>query len=85
MPKAKETTQLYQYRVLENDDAGDPLDHGVVRAASVDAAKVFVRERLAEVLTLDARRAYVRLYPLKDVKRGVLPPAGEDLTDFWGV
>lgn len=28
---------LYQYRVLEIDSDGDPLDHGVVRAENPDS------------------------------------------------
>jgi hypothetical protein len=59
---------LYQYRILENDDEGDPLDHGVVRADSREAALTFIRSRsraldLEDVSVSPPLR--VRLYPLR--------------------
>jgi hypothetical protein len=61
---------LFHYRTKENDEDGDPLDHGLVRAVDVAAAVAFLTDRF---LTLwfapqdadDAIRAVaVLLYPL---------------------
>jgi hypothetical protein len=59
------TESLYLYRVLENDDEGDPLDFGVVRAPDVSEAATLVTRRLSDVL---GEGEYdVRLYPLIDL------------------
>jgi hypothetical protein len=68
---------LYQHRILENDDGGDPLDHGVVRADSTEATLTFIRSRgraldLEDISVSPPLR--VRLYPLRDddMRTGVL-------------
>lgn len=43
MPKPSLT--LFLFRVLENDGDGDPLDHGAVRASSIDALSPLLAER----------------------------------------
>ncbi len=66
---------LYMYRVLEVDDECDPLDHGVVRAASVEEAAKFVEAHLREIGQLsvggdDDECLLVRFYALKDSGEG---------------
>lgn len=57
---------LYLYRVEENDDEGDPLDHGIVRANSREQAEYLVRNRLAR---LGLNGVYtVRFYEQVDTK-----------------
>ena len=56
-------TKLYLYRFLENDDDGDPYDHGVVRAASRTEACKLLRAR---VKYLGHESARVRLYHLDE-------------------
>lgn len=59
--------QYYGYRVLENDDDGDPLDHGVVAAYTAPEAFSYVRSRLTAIRTpseAEDGALTVRLYPL---------------------
>lgn len=42
--------KLYGYRLLESDDDGDPLDHGIVLADSEQQAADFVAAHLVDVL-----------------------------------
>lgn len=49
------------YRVLENDDVGDPLDFGMVSAASAPEADGRVRRYLLNVIGLDSG-TLVRMY-----------------------
>jgi len=72
-----ENSRLYLYRVLDLDEDGDPLDHGVVRAVSVDAAARYVGARLREIFEADCQPMTVRFYALRDRKNdGVL--GGDD-------
>jgi hypothetical protein len=68
--------QTFLYRVLENDQDGDPLDFGVLRAPSASAALGMVRERLAD-LGLEGEALPVRLYPVREVASGLYRDAGE--------
>jgi hypothetical protein len=69
---------LFQYRVLEMDDDGDPLDHGVVRADHVREACALVAAHLRLLVELEAddEPLTVRFYPLRDAPTGVLRSAG---------
>lgn len=40
---------IWLYRVLENDDEGDPLDFGVVEASTFDEAQKKVTAHLVEI------------------------------------
>ncbi len=74
--------KLYLYRSLDVDGDGDPLDHGVVRAADLEAAAQLVEDRMREILgdDDDGWAITVRFYPLLDDGReGVLE--GEDFFD----
>lgn len=56
--------QLYLYRVLENDEDGDPFDHGVIRAKDREELEELLMERLTQCVP-DGRYE-VRVYPLDD-------------------
>jgi len=73
-------SRLYLYRVLNTDDDGDPLDHGVVRAADLDAAAHWVEDHMREIFGKDWGGISVRFYALRDDGAdGVLDGAtGED-------
>ena len=45
--------KLWLYRVLENDEDGDPLDWGCVNAPTLEAAIELVTERIATVTDAD--------------------------------
>lgn len=69
-----QSATLYLYRTLDVDDDGDPLDHGVLRAASVEDIPNMLREHFRAFF--DAPGGHVcpvRVYPLVDVEVGVLP------------
>lgn len=59
--------QIYGYRVLENDDEGDPIDHGVVSATDAGHAEDIVRTHLT-LLGNEDTTLVVRFYPLKSRK-----------------
>lgn len=42
-------TKLYLYRTLDNDDDGDPRDHGVIRAASRKDACAMLTPRFKRI------------------------------------
>jgi hypothetical protein len=69
----KPPTSIYLYRVVENDEDGDPYDFGVLRAADADAAFEIVADRLND---LGGRTWEVRLYPQKEVAVGIFEDAG---------
>ena len=54
------------YRVLENDDEGDPIDFGVVRATNEDQAHASVAAHLTELEAAgwDGGTLQVRFYPV---------------------
>jgi RNA polymerase subunit RPABC4/transcription elongation factor Spt4 len=61
---AKPTTQ-WLYRVLEQDDDGDPLDFGAVTAASLPEAQELVAAHLRDILGDDVwSELPVRFYPV---------------------
>lgn len=62
------------YRVLENDNEGDPFDFGAVTAANYAKARKLVSEHLAEVL--GDCTVHVRFYP-------VIYPIGVWTTDNY--
>lgn len=67
-------SRLWLYRTTENDEDGDPLDHGVARAARVEMAVKQVRKRLVK---LGHDGAAFKIYPLKDrLTTGVLEDWG---------
>jgi len=75
---------LFMYRVLENDDEGDPLDHGVVRAKDITAAIELATARIHGVLGDGWTGASLplRLYTLDDqAEDGVL--ASTSFTDVY--
>lgn len=73
---------LYGYRVLENDEDGDPLDHGVVRAMSMETALQLVREHLKKLTQYEDMES-VRIYGLKDRNTsGVLESSNEGYKTF---
>ena len=66
---------LYQYRVLDTDDEGDPLDHGVVCAKTLKEAVALVGAHLAEIISDE--EVEVRFYELIDAgATGVLASKG---------
>jgi hypothetical protein len=65
------------YRVLENDDEGDPVDFGMVRAPDPKGATGFITERLYKAV--GPGRWPVRLYPVEDVPCGVPETVGDYL------
>ena len=67
--------KTWLYRVLENDEDGDPIDFGVVRAPDQDAAIKFVTERLGEIGFSGCWP--LRLYPLEEIDCGVPETAGD--------
>lgn len=86
-------SDLYQYRVLETDDDGDPMDHGVVRADDFDEACALVEAHLTDLQLSDewtCSGVEVRFYQLRDrstpgvlkstddYQQVVLMPRGED-------
>ena len=82
MPVDAEPTEIsalpvktWLYRVLENDEDGDPIDFGIVRASDKDDAVNFVTERLREIGF--SGRWPLRLYPLAEVDCGVPETAGD--------
>jgi hypothetical protein len=73
--------KTYLYRVLENDDEGDPLDFGFLRARDENTAWVAVRRQLGQIFgdpdeDEPPESFLVRLYPLRAVKEGVYPSDG---------
>jgi hypothetical protein len=79
------TLRLFLYRVLENDDDGDPLDFGPVFAADLARAKVLVK---AHLLTLgsfgwEGGTLRVRFYDLgiAAISEGVPTNADTDNVD----
>lgn len=66
---------LFMFRVMENDDDGDPLNLGVVRAKDLTAALALVTEDMKTMVPADTRAAQhlvlpVRLYHLTDDENG---------------
>jgi hypothetical protein len=66
----------YLYRTLDVDDELDPLDHGAVRAESVEAAVEMVAQRFAEELGFE-EELIVRFYPIIVPERGLCESAGD--------
>jgi hypothetical protein len=63
---------IYGFRVLENDDDGDPLDHGVVSAPDIDSAARLVRDHLVDQgLAVVCAGVAVRFYPTAPQQYGV--------------
>lgn len=74
--------RLYSYRVLENDEDGDPLDHGVVRAMTMEGALRVVREHLKTLDQYEEMES-VRIYGLDDRNTsGVLSTSIEGLKTY---
>jgi len=69
--KATMAKSIWLYRVLENDEEGDPYDFGVVRASNAEQARRYVEARL-ELCIPAGEPVTVKLYPLKDQDSGVL-------------
>lgn len=69
---------LWTYRVLENDDEGDPLDHGVMRVDNAEAIEQSLIARLEALCDCPCSLS-VRVYPVKDEGNGVLESAGDYL------
>lgn len=60
-----EMTTQWLYRVLEQDDDGDPLDFGAVSAASLGEATELVTAHLIDILGDDVwEELPVRFYPV---------------------
>jgi hypothetical protein len=65
----------YLYRILENDDEGDPLDFGVLRATDLDDA---VREVTMALRSLFESGSWpVRFCPVAEVAHDLCGKAGE--------
>jgi len=62
--------KFWLYRVLQMDDDGDPLDHGVVKAREMRDVKRYLTRHLDH--TIGIFDGMVRIYPLQDAERGVL-------------
>lgn len=71
---------IYLYRTMQNDDDGDPMDHGIVRAKSRKRAVELVFARLK---ALGCNDSIVRFYPSRAPKaqNGIFTDAG-DTVDF---
>lgn len=68
--------KLFLYRTLTDDDEGDPIDHGVVRAMNIDQAASLIIDHIKKLATtIDPQT--VRIYPLHDRNTaGILEEAG---------
>lgn len=59
--------QSWLYRVLANDEDGDPLDFGIINAPSIGDAEVMVIDRLSAIFEGPAEEPeqfHVRFYPI---------------------
>lgn len=65
------TKPLWLYRILEVDDDGDPLDHGVARASDAKELMGFLAKHLTAIVG-EGVELTVRVYPLYDTAAGVL-------------
>lgn len=75
LPKAH-PLKLFGYRILEDDDDGDPLDHGVLMARDEFDAATILAEHFAQLGFEDELET--RLYPTQArTTPGVLESAGE--------
>lgn len=71
--------RLYLYRVLENDQDGDPWDHGAVRANDSDEVQMILTIHVRNTLdTLVEFPLKVRIYTTADdpLKAGVVATPG---------
>ena len=70
-------TALFLYRSVENDDEGDPIDHGVLRAMSESDIPTILRDRVTTLLGEDFETVEFFIYPLLDSgQSGVLGSSG---------
>jgi hypothetical protein len=62
-------SELFLYRVMETDDDGDPLDHGVVRADDTNQLRELLEERFGNIGLFNiGDRIDVKVYPLINPK-----------------
>ena len=66
--------KLYLYRIMETDDDGDPLDHGVARADDEEELTKMLSKRMANIVG-DGVELTARLYELEDRRSGILDSA----------
>lgn len=65
---------LWLYRILEVDDDGDPLDHGVARADDEDELVKMLSKRMSNIVG-DGVELTARLYEMEDRRSGILQSA----------
>lgn len=73
--------KLFLYRTLDSDEDGDPVDHGVLRAMTIDQARQLVLEHIGNLDNRDSVDT-VRIYPLRDRNTSGILEEAEMFQDF---